>query len=366
LHSFYEIEFRRKRRLKMSNTTIIDSHIHFGTPECPEGDCFWSEEFTNTAGYFAIKLLTNNLFRRVTYERIKEHFFKIIHKSRKIDKMILLALDQVYDEERVLRKERTNLYTSNKCLFHLREEYKQKYDEDKILVGASIHPYREEADWLRELEFCIENGAVLCKWIPSSQMINPHHSHCNRFYDKLSEYDLPLLCHVGPEDSLPTWDRTYKQFDSPRFLTNALAKGVTVIAAHCALPYFYPFENDDDFIDLITLLREAVINDWKLYADLSAICTPFRSPFIEDIKRHIGAEKLIYGSDYPLPISDLSYNATPSFMNKVKIFFRSVSIKNPLDKYYYLIKKMDFDKVFREGGIDRSVFTQVGEIIRIT
>jgi predicted TIM-barrel fold metal-dependent hydrolase len=325
---------------------VIDVHVHFGAPDGPEGNCYWSDEFKKTLAYIAMKWVTKSLLKKADYKKVRKHMFRVVRKSRKADKVVLLALDQVYDSNGDACKWKTNLYTSNACIMGLKKEYLERFGEDKILLGMSINPMRE--DWEEELNK-YKADAVLCKWLPSTQMINPKDPKCVPFYKKLAELNIPLLFHAGPEHAIPTWDRTFIKYDGSKYLRYPLENGVTVIAAHCALP-FYPEEFDTDFVDLIELMRESDQKGWRLYADLSALCIPFRNPFIKDIQKLIGEEKLLYGSDYPIPMFEFTHKKTSNFLKQLKIFFKAMFTSNPLDKNHYLIKKMGFSqKVFHNA-----------------
>ncbi len=320
------------------NNEIIDIHVHFGAPRDEQSGCFWSEEFTKTAAYYAMLLLTKSLFKKVNIQLIKKHLLGTINGSKYVNRSVLLAMDQVYDENGASHPEWTHLFVPNRYVAILAKNNK------RVLFGASVHPYR--SDWSQELDYCLENKAVLCKWIPSSQMINPSHPKCIPFYKKLAEHQLPLLCHAGPEYAIPTSDKTYIEFNNPKYLRTALEEGVTVIIAHCSLPYFWFLDADyqDDFKEFLKLFNDAEKNGWNLYADLSAICTPFRSPYIDKIKSHVPAERLLFGSDYPIPLSELSYNKSTNFFSWVRFVLKVVSMRNPLDKNYLLVKEMGFDE----------------------
>jgi len=323
------------------NNEVIDIHIHFGAPPDEQSGCFWSREFTKTPAYYAMLLLTKSLFKKIDINRIKKHIIGAINKAKYIDKGVLLAMDMVYDENGIPHPELTHLFVPNSYIVELVKNNK------KILFGASIHPYRN--DWEEEFNYCLENKAVLCKWIPSSQMINPSHPKCIPFYKKLAEHNLPLLCHAGPEYAIPTSDKNYNEFNNPKYLRAPLEQGVTVIVAHCALPYFWFLDVNyqDDFDEFLKLFKDAERNGWKLFADLSAICTPLRSPYIEKIKDNIPPDRLLFGSDYPIPLSELCYHKSTNFFSWLKFIIKVSSIKNPLDKNYLLIKEMGFDeKVF--------------------
>ena len=117
------------------------------------------------------------------------------------------------------------------------------------------------------------NGAVLCKWIPSSQQIDVTNEKCFPVYDYLAEHNLPLLVHSGPEYSIPTSNESFIEFNNPKYLRPALDRGVTVIIAHCALPYFGALDTkyQDDMEEFYKLFEESKTKPWKLYADLSAL-----------------------------------------------------------------------------------------------
>lgn len=318
---------------------IIDIHIHFGAPKDEESGCFWSEEFTRTAAYYAMLLLTKSLFKKINIERVRKHLLSAINGSEYVNKSVLLAMDQVYDEsDGTSLPEMTHLYVPNQYIAQMSKV------EDRVLFGASVHPYRN--DWNDELDFCLENKAVLCKWIPSSQLINPSRSQCVPFYRKLADHHLPLLCHCGPEYTIPTSLHVYNEYNNPKYLRTALDEGVTVIIAHCSLPYFGILDVDyhDDFEEFLKLFKQTEKKGWMLYADLSAICTPMRAPYIDDIQNHVPVERLLFGSDYPIPLFELSYNKSINFLSWLRFILKVAKMKNPLDKNYALIKGMGFDE----------------------
>ncbi|MFA6090023.1 MAG: hypothetical protein WC755_09280, partial [Candidatus Woesearchaeota archaeon] len=154
---------------------IIDVHVHFGAPKTTdcEGNvlCYWSQGFEDQIAYYAMLAITGSLFKKVSYELVKDHIFSVINKSIKTDKFVLLALDQVYDDKGQAQPDQTHLHTSNDLIIKLKNEYVEKFNDNRILFGCSIHPNRK--DKKQELERCIKAGAVLCKWIPSSMQINP-------------------------------------------------------------------------------------------------------------------------------------------------------------------------------------------------
>lgn len=318
---------------------MTDIHIHFGAPDGPNGSCYWSKTFEKSIAFLAMRIVTGSLFKKADFKEVKSHMFKVIRKSKHTKKAVLLALDQVYDEAGNPDRGKTNLFTSNECLLKLKKEFSERYGEDKILLGMSINPDR--SDWREELEK-YKNEAALCKWLPSAQNINPADQKYLPFYEKLVKYNIPLLSHDGPEHAISSWSKDWNKLNDPNRLKLPLLVGVKVIAAHCALPYFSD-DSVDDFEKLVEMLGDADVNGWKLYADISALCVPFRNPYIKRIIKEVNPRNLIYGSDYPIPIIEFTYKKSKNIFRQIWIFLKAFFTKNPLDKNFYLLRKMGFD-----------------------
>ena len=62
--------------------------------------------------------------------------------------------------------------------------------------------YRRDA--VAELERVARDGAVLIKWLPITQDIDPSDARCVPFYEALAHLGIPLLSHTGWERTLPT------------------------------------------------------------------------------------------------------------------------------------------------------------------
>jgi predicted TIM-barrel fold metal-dependent hydrolase len=319
------------------NSEVIDIHVHFGAPRDEDSGCYWSEEFTKTAAYFAMLLLTESLFKKVDIHGVREHLLGVINGSRFVNKCVLLAMDQVYDENGKAHPEKTHLFVPNRYVAKLASE------NPRVLFGASVYPFRN--DWTEELDYCLENKAVLCKWIPSSQVINPTHQRLSPFYKKLADHSLPLLCHAGPEYAIPTSLELYNELNNPDFLRAPLDQGVIVIVAHCAMPYFGPLDEPiyaQYFEYFLNLVDQADARGWHFYADLSAICIPSRAAYIPRVLGRVPRRMLLYGSDYPVPLTELCYHRGKNFLDRLMFLMKSALTENPLDRNYHLIKEMGF------------------------
>ncbi|MGQ9617970.1 MAG: amidohydrolase family protein [Candidatus Aminicenantia bacterium] len=319
---------------------IIDIHIHMSGPgDEPSSGCYFSEKFVLSPAFLAMLIVTDSLFKKVSTKSIRKKIVGEIKSSRKIDKGVLLALDMAYNESGEPLANYTHLFTPNNYIISLCKR------NQKLLFGASVHPYRKDA--IDELERCIENGAVLCKWIPSSQLIDPYNEKCVKFFKRLADKNLPLLCHTGPEHAVPTSIPEFSKFDNPIYLRKALEMGVIVIAAHCATPYFGRL--DPDYFDqFLSLMEDSENRGLRLFGDISALATPFRIPYAKRIKEEIPPEKLLFGSDYPIPISDFSFTKNKRDIIDIFRVMLKAKFRNSLDHYYYILKEeMDFsDSVF--------------------
>ncbi len=288
---------------------IIDNHVHIaGRGDVFREDLYWSKKFETGIGFQALKTLKGWTFKRVGDQRMVDELLKQARKLEQVDHIVVLAFDNVYDDDGTYRgphqdnmdRSLSTIYVSNKFVSGLCTENPQ------LLLGVSVHPFRNDAE--AELEQYKAN-AVLCKWIASSQLIDMSPENrlaqekLTRFYKKLVEIDLPLLFHTGVETSIPAPAKGYEQYNSPKYIESALDLGATVILAHCGCSYLDIIQDNvvKEVIDLFQKQKNQG-KDWKLYADISALFSPFRkSKILDEIFQNIPASKLIYGSDFPNP-----------------------------------------------------------------
>ena len=291
-------------------------------------------------------------FTDIKDARIREIILEAVNTSEKTDYAVLLALDGVYRDGCYIQEE-SHLVTPNDYVIAIAKA------NARVLFGASIHPYRGGDDMLDETRRCIDNGAVLFKWIPSSQQIDPEDDRCMPFYEVLVRENIPLLCHTGAELAVPTSDFSANRYNDPRKLGRALDAGVKVIAAHCAAPYFGAVLPADKgyFDELTEMLRISEQRGWKLYADISAFCTPTRIPYLERINAEvregtISPQRFLYGSDFPIPIVDINIFKRPL---EIRELLEHVGKQeNPLDENY---------RILREFGIQDSIFTNAWDVL---
>jgi predicted TIM-barrel fold metal-dependent hydrolase len=296
---------------------VIDCHVHVAATE-PHGRM--SPRLQNSIPFRIMQWRLGVRGTEAEKERaLAEKLAREIAATPRIDAAAILAFDAVYDLEGVMNVRDTHLYVTNDYVIELASQNTQ------MLFGCSVHPYRKDA--VAELERCVAaGGAVLCKWLPNTQGMNPADPRCFAFYEAMAHHKLPLLCHTGGETSLPTIDPTVAD---PMLLTPALERGVTIIAAHCGTKS-KPFETDYHS-NFIRLAKEYE----HFYGDTSALNLParwyaYRAALNDEQVRR----KLIHGSDWPIipvpPPGRLGLGAAMELMTEMNWLQRDVRVKEML------------------------------------
>lgn len=204
--------------------------------------------------------------------------------SEHVDSAVILAMDSVVDGSGGPDLSRSEIYVPNEFVSAEVRKYGNLY------FGASINPYRKDA--LKRLEQVVRDNAVLVKWLPSIQFIDPSDKRLIPFYDLMRETGLPLLTHTGDEHS---FTMARNELGDPHRLRLPLDMGVTVIAAHAAtngrnggqsnferiLPMFSQYPN--------------------LFADISSLTQINKMGHLKRLLKHTAIHhKLLYGTDMPI------------------------------------------------------------------
>jgi predicted TIM-barrel fold metal-dependent hydrolase len=219
-----------------------------------------------------------------TERKLLAKLFQGLDQTPELDAAVILAFDAVHRSDGSLDAANTHLYVRNDFVEDLARRHK------KVLYGASVHPYRKDA--VQELERCVKAGAVLLKWLPITQDMDPSDPRCIPFYECLAHHGLPLLSHTGGEKTLPNINTAVA---SPKLLEEAIRRGVIVIAAHCGTRST-PFETDyvHEFV------RMAKDHE-RFYGDTSALNLPARTHAYDALfKDPAVMKKVIHGSDWPV------------------------------------------------------------------
>lgn len=254
----------------------------------------------------------------------------------RVDRLVLLAMDGACDEEGRVDPAATAWVTDNDDLAAFAAGHA------KLLWGASVHPYRPDA--LQRLERCLERGACLVKWIPSTQGIRLDDRRCAAFYEVLAHYGVPLLVHTGNEH---VSSRSRNGWNDPALLVHPLKRGVTVIAAHCGARMFL---HERCYFGAFARLAG---EHERLYGDISAFGIPTR---IGLLRRLMGSPdllgRILYGSDFPAFVMPWSFVLAIGWRGVREV----TGAGNPLDRPYLLMRAM---------GLPDAVFTRAGSVLRL-
>ena len=264
---------------------------------------------------------------------------RLVHfvESSELEQVVILAHEKVYDESGRVIDEEKSLYVPNDYIFRLAEKH------NCFLPAVSIHPAR--ADAIDELERCAEKGAVLMKCLPNCQNINCSDPRYKPFWSKMAELKLPLLAHTGGEHTVKQYNAKYAD---PRTLRSPLECGVTVIAAHCGTKSGVV---DPEYFDVFCDLLQEHPN---LYGDISGLQLPVRSAYLPRCTEGLVAERILHGSDFPVPSQPI-WSWLRGHIS-AKTFAEARSIKNPLQRDVF---------VKRAIGIPDDAFTRAKQILRI-
>lgn len=229
-----------------------------------------------------------------------------INADGPIDRVVLLAFDAYHDSDggrpdlpRSNADLGSDIYTSNSLIREL-----CRRSAGRCLFGASVHPYRENAVG------CVEEvkgaGACLLKWIPLHQNIDIADPRTVAVLRRCAELGLPLLLHYSGEFTLAT---QHPEFQDVSALLQVLRRlrdegsMPTVIVAHVATPVIYALGPRHDH----ELLVDAMLGEFAdepLYADISALTTIGKIRYLRRLARRQELHhKLLFGSDFPVPVS---------------------------------------------------------------
>jgi len=168
--------------------------------------------------------------------------------------------------------------------------------------AASIHPYDPRA--LDRLDAAAGRGARAIKWLPSAQNIDPADARCDRFYARLAALRMPLIAHAGDEQAV---DGFGEHLGNPLRLRRPLDAGVRVVVAHCAsLGNGHDIDHGGSALlpnfELFARLMDEPGYRANLVGDIAAITQGNRMGVVSTLfERHDWHDRLLNGSDYPLP-----------------------------------------------------------------
>ena len=319
---------------------ILDVHVHTAGIGAGNSGCFVSDAMRRSFK-FGIYLRSFWTTRKELAEQgdasIIEKIANRLAESEKVGGAIILALDGAVDDTGELDRNLTEVYVPNEFVAAETAKY------TNLFWGASINPKRKDA--LERLDWAHNNGARLVKWIPSIMLFDPSDDSLQSFYEKLIEYDLPLLTHAGQERS---FTNAKDELCDPQKLHLPLKMGVTVVVAHIASTGNNEGERDTD--RLARMMNQYT----NLYSEISSLTQINKPSYLrESIQRPEWRGRLIYGSDFPLINTALVSPHYFPLRLTLKERRRIAAIKNPWDQDVALKQAL---------GVPADVFARSEEI----
>ena len=285
----------------MKSAPKIDIHIHLTGSGCCDSGCWLAPKFQKRLTFRAIRILqgmTQDVMEKDLDEIWAQKISDLIRESQ-LDYGVVLGFDQVFNHENGQPcPSHTQMYVPPEWVFKVCNKY------DNLLPGPSLNPFAHDA--MDKLEYCIEQGAVLIKWLPATQDIDPASPKLASFYRRLAEVQIPLLIHMGGERTFAELSPDFARLDRVEV---PLAAGVPVICAHSVTRVLGTREEDQT-----PRLHELLQKYPHLYVDNSGICNPSRFAHLPRLaKDPLIMSRTLYGSDWPVP-SNAIY-----FMNRLPL-----------------------------------------------
>ena len=311
-----------------SQTTrkITDCHVHLAAFSDGHNGCYISPRMRQSP-LFKFLLWKHGLNASTpgaANQKYVDDLLKELRASQKVGQTVLLGMDGVYDGEGRLDQQATEFVVSNDYVLKTTKTYPNEF-----LAGISINPQRRDA--IDELHRCAESGATLVKILPNTQQFNPAHSDYRPFYRTLAKLRIPLLSHVGYEFSLISKDQS---MGDPIRLRAALDEGATVIAAHaCSYGLMLYEKFHPTFMDLVNRYP-------NFYADISALTHPNRVKMLFLLRKHPEIHhRLLFGTDYPLPVFHLPAWGRVGLKDLKKI----IGTTNRFDRQFQICRTLGLD-----------------------
>ncbi len=311
----------------MINT--IDIHAHLLSPNL-EFDRFYDKV---ALLFFAKRLGIEDIddLKKNPFSNYKKLFIQNLRNSKYVQKSVIFPVDPRIDKKgNIIHKDQT-VCSDSEDVWDFYKEYKEE-----IIPFFSINPLRKDA--LEKIDEYSKRGFKGAKFLQNYWDIDSNNRSFIPYYEKLLEYDLPLVIHTGLEFGM----HSTKAYESVDMVKLPASMGVKTIAAHFGLniikdirfwrnfstnPKYY----DKSYFKLIKILKTYP----TLYADLSAVINPIRSRVLEDLAlNHKDIHhKILFGTDYPVPFSPY-FASSISFKQRKELS----NIKNPLDCYVQTLK----------------------------
>jgi mannonate dehydratase len=299
-------EFAERCFAGLDRSLVWDAHVHLVGLGAGGTGCWVNPEMQSPL--HPVKQFQFDLYRAgigMTHDATAdadyaERLLELQRLANPPGKSLIFAFDLNVAEDGTERPEISAMYTPNDYVLRMAEAHPE------FAACASVHPYRRDA--IPRLDRAAEAGARAVKWLPNAMGIDPASPRCDAFYDRLVELDVPLIAHAGKEYAIDAGET--QELGNPLLLRRALDRGVRVIVAHCgALGDYADLDAPEAgrprvaSFELFKRLLADPAYERNLFGDISALAQVNYGPrpLRELLATPEWHERLIYGSDYPLP-----------------------------------------------------------------
>jgi uncharacterized protein len=275
--------------------SLIDMHVHLAGVGSGDSGCWVSPTFRRRLTFQGLRLMhgiTAGAMRNTADADWAARLARHVRESS-LDHAVALGFDGVYREDGALDPVRSQMLVPDDWVFRVCERHPE------LLPGPSINPHCRDA--VARLERCIERGAVLIKWLPAAQAIDPSSRRHDPFYQRLAAARLPLLVHAGSGEV--TFGELDRSLSDVEHLRRPLEAGVPVICAHTAARILYRREADQ-----LPRLKAMLRAYPHLWVDNSGMANPGRFPHLSRLASDLETlPRTLHGSDFPVPDNAVYY-----------------------------------------------------------
>ena len=320
----------------------LDIHVHLFGKGDNGSDC---RLLQGTAEGPLFEYLSGKLRLRERAKTLDEGYILALAEQvqqSKLDKVVVLAQDAIYDDGGRADWGKTPFYVPNDYLFEVVSRYPQW-----MIPCVSINPQR--ADAIHELERCVAKGAKVLKIHPPTQGVDlADEKKYAPFFRRCADLKVVVMVHTGHEHSAPVLNI---ELANPKKLVVALDQGCTVIACHCGTG------RQSDRPDMLPDFLEMLRKHKNLWGDTSVLGGIGRvRDFLRLLAHHEAWERLLHGSDFPFPAIPLAFAQTLGLENA----FRLQTIENSLTQDLALKEALGIGRASAERAY-RLICGQAGQ-----